>query len=173
MEQTSKTETEQLYEKMTDKAEEQTQEPEETEQAEEQAEQDIQDEEELLTEEELEIEREIESYKRKIEKLDGQLGRFRAEKTDKLRVKAMEKAGYTSGQIEKYAKYLEGKTEQEIDKSLVDLAQRIHPLIQHADPSPMNRLASPPRVDVESKLQEAGRNAYERVKHKIFPWLRG
>ena len=162
MEQTSKTETEQLYEKMTDKAEEQTQEPEETEQADEQE----QDEEEILSEEELEIAREIEAYQSKIEQLDAKLAAHKAQHIDAMKREQMKKAHYTDEQIDRYIDFIEGETAEEIADSVFHL--EIPPAgDNYGDPSLMNHAKQRYTVDHESAGREIGKKAFERVKNKI------
>lgn len=169
--QEKKTETEQLYDDLTSKTE-----AEETEEKEEQAEQEqtkegIQDDEEILSEEELEIQREIESYQSKIDELDERLNEFKNVHIEALKRKQMEERFYSEEQIERYLGLVEGETVEEIDRSISELVEKVPPKGDNfADPSPFNgRSAKPKTVD----HAEIGRQAFDRIKHKIFPWMRG
>ena len=155
------TETEQIYDDMIK--------PAEAEQAEETTEE--QAEEEILSEEELEIQRKIEGYQSKIDELDERLNEFKSDHIEKMKRKQMEERFYTEEQIEKYIDHIEGETAEEIERSVFELAEKIHPKGDNfADPSPFNgRSAKPKPID----HTEIGKNAFERIKHKIFPWMRG
>ena len=166
----NKTETEQLYDDMTGKlGEEQTQAEQETE---EQAEQEEQaQEEEILSEEELEIQRKIEGYQSKIDELDAKLDEFKNEHIKALKRKQMEASFYTEEQIVKFIDHIEGETVEEIERSILELVEKVPPKGDNfADPSPFNGRASKPKtVDFE----DLGRQAFGRIKHKIFPRMRG
>lgn len=151
------TETEQIYNDMTGKAEAEEKPEQETE---EQAEQ-----EEILSEEELEIQRKIEGYQTKIAELDERLNEFKNVHIEKMKRKQMKASFYSEEQIEKYIDHIEGETLEEIDRSISELAEKIHPKGDNfADPSPFNgRSAKPKTVDFE----DLGRQAFERIKDKI------
>lgn len=165
----NKTETEQLYDDMTKPEEAEAEQAEETE---EQAEQEEQtQEEEILSEEELEIQRKIKGYQTKIAELDERLNEFKNEHIEKMKRKQMEERFYTEEQIEKYIDHIEGETAEEIDRSIFELVEKVPPKGDNfVDPSPFNgRAAKPKTVD----HAEIGRQVFERIKHKIFPWMRG
>lgn len=154
----NKTETEQIYEEMTGKAdEEQTQaEPEQTEEQE-----DAQD--EIMTEEELEIEREIEAYQTKIDELSVKLTEYKLKKINDIKREEMRKLHYSDEQIERYAKFIEGETAEEIKQNVSQLD--IPPANDnYADPSLMNGAKAQPRTIDKAEI---GRNAIRRVLHKI------
>src|SRR5699024_6112902 len=159
-----KTETEQLYDDMTK--------PEDAEEKEEQAEQAPEDEEQdepILSEEELEIQREIESYQSKIETLDAKLAAHEAQHIDAMKREEMKERHYSDKQIERYIEHINGTSKEEIAESVSQLD--IPPANDNfVDPSPFNgRAAKPKTVD----HTEIGRQAFGRIKHKIFPWMRG
>lgn len=147
--QEKKTETEQLYDELTDV--EQTQE-----ETEEQAEQ---EDEEIQSEEELEIEREIESYQSKIDELDAKLAAHEAQHIDAMKREQMKKAYYSEGQIERYIEFVGGTTAEEIAESVSQLAI---PAAgdNFGDPSAFNGAKQKPQ-SVDKK--EVGRNAIRRV----------
>jgi len=157
-----KTETEQLYDDMTSKNEAEEKEEQETEETTEQ------EEEEILSEEELEIQREIEPYQSKIETLDAKLAAHEAQHIDALRREQMKARYYSEEQIDRYIEYIDGTSKDEIIESIDQL--QIPPANDNfADPSPCNgRAAKPKTVD----HTEIGRQAFGRIKHKIFPWMR-
>lgn len=126
--------------------------------------------EEILSEEEREIQREIEAYQAKIEQLDERLNEFKSVHIEALKRKQMEARFYSEEQIGKYVAHIEGETVEEIDRSILELAEKVPPANDNfADPSPFNgRAAKPKPID----HAEIGRQAFERIKHKIFPWMR-
>lgn len=159
--QEKKTETEQLYNDMIGKADEQVEE------VDEQAEQEQEQDEEILSDEELEIEREIAEYASKIEKLDAKLAAHEAQHIDAMKREQMKKAHYTDHQIERYLPHIEGETADKIKESIFKLTLEIPPRDIYGDPSPMNGAKQRYAVDHESVGREIGKKAFERVKNKI------
>lgn len=157
------TETEKLFDEITEEITEET--PEEVEETtEEETPEEIASEEgEILTDEQLEEAREVESYRSKIEQLDERLAELKTDKTMNIRRKAMEDARYSSEQIERYAKFIEGETEEEARLSVMRLD------IPAAGGSYINQTpmgggdGKPRRRDGK----EVGRNAIQRVLDKI------
>lgn len=122
--------------------------------------------EEILSEEELEIQREIEAYKAKIEALDAKIAEYAAKKVDDLKREAMRKRYYTDEQIDRYIKFVEGETAEEIERSIAELAKDIPPAGDNfADPSPMNGIKQKP---APADPGEVGKSLFERIKHKIW-----
>lgn len=158
------TETEQIIDDMTDNQdEEETEEIDETTESNE-------DKDEITDDDDLELQREIESYQTKITKLDERLAELKAAKIDEIKREAMRKRNYTDEQIDRYIGYIDGETKEDIWQSIIKLSTEIPPKNDYIDPSPMTGgQIKPPRVDPS----EIGRKAFERVKHKIFPWMRG
>ena len=160
MSEQTKTETEQLIDDITAaETEDQTEE-----QAEEQAE-------EIPTEELLEVERKISEYETKIEQLDAKLAEYESNSLAKRKREEMRKFNYNDEQVEFYLPHIDGVTAEEIRDSVFKLTTEIPPAQDnYADPSLMNGAkVKPARAD----MGEVGKKAYERVKHKIFPFLRG
>lgn len=163
---TEKNETEQVYEELTkaneeptedlsEKPDEPTEQPEETE------------EDEILSE----VEREIESYSKKSEELDAKLAEFKAKKVDEVKRDTMLDFNYTEAQIERYSRHIEGETADEIKQSVFKLMSEIPPKDNYVDPSLLNGKKQKPVADTQSKLEEMGKAAFERVKHKVFPFF--
>src|SRR5690625_1310514 len=163
MSEQTETETEQLIDDITAaETEDQTEE-----QAEEQAEETT---EEILTEEQLEVARAIAEYETEIEQLDAKLAAFEAESVLDKKREEMRKFNYNDEQVERYIGHIDGETAEEIRDSVFQLSSEIPPQDNYADPSLMNGAkVKPARAD----MGEVGKKAYERVKHKIFPFLRG
>lgn len=165
---TEKNETEQVYEELTKANEETTEEPSEkpdevTEQPEEP------EEDEILSEEELEVEREIESYATKSEELDAKLAKFRANKVDEMKRDKMREWNYTDEQIDRYIRHIDGETAEEIASSVLRLAEEIpNPQDNYHDPSLLNGQKQKPKT---ADPGEIGKKAFERVKHKVFPFF--
>lgn len=153
----NKTETEQLYDDMTGKAEETE------EQAEQAPEETTEQDEPILSEEELEIQREIESYQSKIETLDAKLATHETQYIDAMKREEMKERHYSDKQIERYIEHINGTSKEEIAESVSQLD--IPPANDNfVDPSPFNgRAAKPKEVDKVG----IGRNAIKRVLHKI------
>lgn len=155
--QEKKTETEQIYDDMTSKAE--------AEEKEEQAEQE-QEQDEIVDDEQLEIEREIAEYKAKIEALDAKIAEYAAKKVDDDKRKLMRKWHFTDEQINRYIGYIDGMTSEEIEKSIAELAKDIPPKGDNfADPSPMNSAKQKPKP---ADPGEVGKTLFERIKHRIW-----
>ena len=128
-----------------------------------------QDEEEILTEEQLEIQREIESLQAKIEKLDVKLNEFKDEHIEAIKREQLRKSYYSDEQIERYIEHIQGDSKEEIIESISQL--KIPPANDNfADPSAFNGRAARPKTVDHARI---GRQAYGRIKHKIFPWMRG
>src|SRR5690606_25042429 len=101
--------------------------------------------EEISSEEQLEIQREIEAYQAKIAELDAKIAEYAAKKVDDLKREAMRKRLYTDEQIERYLKFVEGETREEIERSITELAKDIPPAGDNfADPSPFNSIKQKP-----------------------------
>lgn len=160
-EQATTTETEQLYDDLTaDKDDEQPEDVGEETDAEE-------DEEELLTEEQLEAAQVIADYEAKIEQLDAKLDEFRADSLLKRKREAMREYHYNDEQIERYVSHIQGESDEEIRRSVLELTSEIPARDNYADPSLLNGAKQKPVADTESRLREIGKAAFERVRHKI------
>lgn len=123
-------------------------------------------EQEQLSEEEREIAREIEAYKAKIAEIDAKIAEYAAKKVDDLKREAMRKRYYTDEQIERYLKFVEGETREEIERSIAALAQDIPPKGDNfADPSPFNGVKQKPTA---ADPGEVGKTLFERIKHRIW-----
>lgn len=153
----NKTETEQIPDETDEEVEDQTGEDEETTQ-----------EDEILTDEQLEEAREVESYKAKIEALDEKLAEFRANSIADIKREKMRAMNYNDEQVERYLSHIEGETVEEIKRSVLELTLDIPPPDNFADPSAFNGAKQRPASVDHSEI---GRKAFERVKHKIFPWM--
>lgn len=165
MSEETKTETEQIYDDLTKEPKETTEELEEVvEQDEEQPEG---GEDEILTEEELDVQREIEAYATKTAALDEKLAKFKADKVDKVKRDTMFDFHYNEDQVERYVRHIQGETAEEIKQSVMELTGEIPAKDSYADPSPLNGASEKPVPNTRSKLEEIGRRAFERVKHKI------
>lgn len=122
--------------------------------------------EEILSEEELEIQREIESYQAKIEALDAKIAEFEAKKNDDNKRELMRKWNYTDEQIDRYIKFVEGETAEEIELSIMRLSEDIPPKgANFGDPSPFNGVKQKPKP---ADPGEVGKSLFERIKHKIW-----
>lgn len=109
----------------------------------------------------------IEEYRAKIEELDAKLAEFKAQKLSEVKREAMRKMNYTDEQIDRYIKYVEGDTKDEIERSVLKLASDIPPKrrAKYVDPAPMNGLRSKPKPKEPGEL---GKSVFERIKEKVF-----
>src|SRR5690625_3411444 len=112
-------------------------------------------------EEQTEEQEELES---KIDEVDAKSEQYRNNAVEARKVQAMKKIHYSDEQIEKYVRFVEGDTADEIDRSVLQLSKDITPSIYYGDPSAMNGAKAKPKT-VDKK--EVGRNAVSRVLHKI------
>ena len=164
---TEKNETEQVYEELTKANEEPTEEPsEKPDEPKEQPEETEED--EILSEEELEVEREIETYSKKSEELDAKLAEFKSKKVDEVKRNTMLDFNYTEAQIERYSRHIDGETAEEIKQSVFKLMNEIPPKDNYIDPSLLNGAKQKPKT---ADPGEIGKKAFERVKHKVFPFF--
>lgn len=107
----------------------------------------------------------IEDYTAKIEELDTLLTEYRTTSLDAFKRDEMRSMGYTDEQIERYGKHVEGDTESEIKSSVIKLAVDIPPTDNFGDPSLMN--GEKAKLKGTDK-REIGRQAFQRVKHRLF-----
>lgn len=107
---------------------------------------------------------ENEQYKELADKLQAQLD---AIKEDALKAKKdalLAKAGYTEEQIEKYSKYVDGTTDEELAESVEALKADIPPQTKtYADPHVNNGPKNEPK---KTDLQQKGKSMYQRLKEK-------
>lgn len=100
----------------------------------------------------------------KIDEVDAKIEQYRINAVEARKVQAMKEHNYSDEQIEKYVKFIEGSTTDEIDRSVLQLSQDITPGIYYADPSAFNGAKAKPKT-VDKK--QIGRNAVQRVLSKI------
>lgn len=113
-----------------------------------------------------EILSEIAEYKAKIAEIDAKIEEYAAKKVIDIKRKAMRKYHYTDEQIERYLKFVDGETAEEIERSIAELAKDIPPKGDNfADPSPMNGVKQKPKP---ADPGEVGKTLFERIKHKIW-----
>ena len=169
------TETEELYEQMTNddeqSHEDDKEDVEQTNQSDDNKDDKGEEEDEAFSEEELEIEREIDSYANKIEKLDARLNELKYERIDELKAEQMRERGYSGKHIERYKDHVKGETKDEIKRSVMELSLDIPPVDNTGDPSPMNH-ARPKHKSKLEQAEEAGKRVADRVLPKIFPGLK-
>lgn len=154
----TKTETEQLFDDIT--AAETDEQPEETPE-------ELAEDEEILTEEQLEVARAIAEYETKIEQLNAKLAEFKAESVLNSKREALRESHYNEEQIARYVGHIEGNTTEEIKISVLKLAGEIPPVDGFADPSAFNGAKEKVTTDRGEQLRQIGKDAFERVKHKI------
>src|SRR5699024_9952882 len=140
-----------------------TEQAEEVEQAEEEeTEQEEQVEEE--TDEQTEEQAEQTELQAKIDEIDAKIEQYRINAVQARKEQAMRRFNYSDEQIQKYVKFVEGDTADEIDRSVLQLSKDIAPNNYYGDPSINNGAASKPKA-VDKK--EIGRNAVKRIMSKI------
>lgn len=123
----------------------------------EQVEEETDDQEEQQTQEQADLQA-------KIDDVDAKIEQYRINAVEARKVQAMKKHNYSDEQIEKYVRFVEGDTADEIDRSVLQLSQDITPSIYYGDPSPLNGAKAKPKT-VDKK--QVGRNAVKRILSKI------
>ena len=100
----------------------------------------------------------------KIDDIDAKIEQYRINAVQARKEQAMRRFNYSDEQIQKYVKFIEGDTADEIDRSVLQLSKDIAPNNYYGDPSINNGAASKPKA-VDKK--EVGRNAVKRILNKI------
>jgi hypothetical protein len=106
---------------------------------------------------------EQQEYQKLAEKYKEELDVIKAEATETKKVAALVKAGYSEEQVERYKKFVDGETDEEIADAVKVLVEDVPPKAQktYADPALGNGgKGKPPAKDKESK----GREAFQRLK---------
>lgn len=131
---------------------------------------------ELIEEEEEEVEDQSEQdeeqdeqaikLRDKIDKLDERIEQHYSSLVESRKIEAMKRFNYSDEQVEKYSKYLEGETIDEIRHSALKLIDDIPPADENylGDPSLNNGATSKPRT---RDVRDIGKEAFQRVKQRI------
>lgn len=121
--------------------------------------------EEALEEERKKSERERlleqEKYKDLYESLQKDLEAQRATALRAKKESLLVKAGYTEEQAQRYLKFIDGETDDELNASLDALKADIPPKKQYGDPNPGNGGKAVPK---KKDLVDKGREQYHRLK---------
>src|SRR5699024_6565655 len=126
---------------------------EQVEQQDEQVEEETDDQAEQQTQEQSELQA-------KIDEVDAKIEQYRINSVEARKVQAMKKHNYSDEQIQKYVRFVEGDTADEIDRSVLQLSKDITPSIYYGDPNLLNGAKAKPKT-VDKK--QIGRNAVQRV----------
>lgn len=102
-------------------------------------------------------------YKDLAEARAKELERLHAERLDAKREALLLKAGYDAAQVERYKKFLVGKTDEELEATVDGLKEDIPPRAKFVDPTPGNGGRQQPPPEDETEI---GRAAYKRLKEK-------
>jgi hypothetical protein len=107
---------------------------------------------------------ENEQYKELAEQLQSELDEIKKAALNAKKESLLAKAGYTEEQIAKYAKYVEGETDEELEQSVEDLLKDIPPRTKtYADPHVYNGRKNEPK---KTDLKDKGKSMYQRLKEK-------
>lgn len=90
-----------------------------------------------------------------------------SQKADVLEAKKdalLAQAGYSDEQAERYKRYIDGQSDEELAQALKQLIADIPPKKNYIDPSPMGGGDSKPKP---SDGEELGKKMYDRIKHKL------
>lgn len=104
-----------------------------------------------------------EEYKELADKLQAQLDALNEDAQKAKKEALLVKAGYTDEQVDKYLKYVEGATDEELLASLDALKADIPPKVKYADPSAGNGAKQEPK---KTDLHDKGVSMYQRLKAK-------
>lgn len=108
--------------------------------------------------------KENEQYKELAEQLQSELDEIKKAALNAKKESLLAKAGYTEEQIAKYAKYVEGETDEELEQSVEDLLKDIPPRTKtYADPHVYNGKKNEPK---KTDLKDKGKSMYQRLKEK-------
>jgi hypothetical protein len=108
--------------------------------------------------------KENEQYKELAEQLQSELDEIKKAALNAKKESLLAKAGYTEDQIAKYAKYVEGETDEELEQSVEDLLKDIPPRTKtYADPHVYNGKKNEPK---KTDLKDKGKSMYQRLKEK-------
>jgi hypothetical protein len=102
-------------------------------------------------------------YKDLADKLQAQLDAIKGDALGAKKEALLAKAGYTQDQIEKYVKYVDGETDEQLSEAVEALKADIPPKPKFADPSPGNGGKQEPK---KTDLHEKGKTMYQRLKEK-------
>lgn len=106
---------------------------------------------------------EQEEYKVLAEKYREEADAIRADALNAKKDALLSKAGYTDEQVERYRKYLEGNSDEEITEALEQLKADIPPKKNFVDPSAGNGGREKPKP---TDLSDEGKTLYQRLKAK-------
>jgi hypothetical protein len=106
---------------------------------------------------------ENEEYKTLATKLQEQLDAIKGDALGAKKEALLAKAGYTQDQIEKYVKYVDGETDEQLSEAVEALKADIPPKPKFADPSPGNGGKQEPK---KTDLHDTGVSMYQRLKAK-------
>ena len=113
----------------------------------------------------------IEDITAKIADLDAQIEAHRTRNIDAMKQAKLKALGYTDEQAERYKTHIDGETNEEIKASVFALSLDVPPPADSfGDPSLMNGAKVKPAT---KDYADIGREAYKRVRNKIFPHLGG
>lgn len=104
---------------------------------------------------------EAQEYKVLADKYREELEAIKADALKSKKDALLAKAGYTDEQVERYRKFIDGETDEELAKSIETLKADVPPKPTYVDPSPMNgERGKPEQVDSEEK----GRSLFQRLR---------
>lgn len=102
-------------------------------------------------------------FKELYEETKGQLEAIREEALNVKKESLLAKAGYDDEQVQRYKKYLDGESDEDLQTALDDLKADIPPKRQYADPSAGNDQKKVPK---KQNLEDKGKSAYQRLKER-------
>lgn len=108
--------------------------------------------------------KENEEFKELADTYKAELEEYKAQVIEHSKEKALIKAGYSSEQVERYSKFVEGSTDEEISESVSELLKDIQPTRTYADPSAGNSSKGKAPKKDSTKI---GLDMYEKIKGKI------
>lgn len=104
-----------------------------------------------------------EEYKRLADKYREELDAIKADAIKSKKDAMLVKAGYNDEQVERYRKYLEGDSDEELTQALEQLKADIPPKKTYVDPSAGNGGREKP---TQTDLSDEGKTLYQRLKAK-------
>lgn len=107
---------------------------------------------------------EAQEYKTLADKYREELEAIKADALKSKKDALLAKAGYTDEQVERYRKFVDGETDEELAKAIETLKADIPPKPTYVDPSPMNGERNKPEPVDGTEL---GKTMYAKIKHKL------
>lgn len=107
---------------------------------------------------------EVDRAKAEAERLAGELQKAKEDALDAKKVGLLAKSGYNDEQITRYAKFVVGTTDEEINASLASLVEDIPPTKEKSYVDPSSKGMGARQTPAKKDLHDKGTSTYQRLK---------